>query len=75
MYSPKHAVSCKRIAVSRAVTRTAAVFMEAPVSHHAPVAVGSTHSRFTDAVPVGGVAERAVGQVEGHRAQRVAAAR
>lgn len=45
--------------------------MEAPVSHHAPVAVGSTYSRFADAVSVGGVAERAVGQVERHGAQRM----
>lgn len=73
-YSPKHTVSSKRITVSCTVTWTAAVFVEAPVSHHAPVAVGSTYSRFTDAVSVGGVAEWAVSQVEGHRAQRVTAA-
>lgn len=56
-YSPKHTVSSKRITVSCTITWTAAIFMEAPVSHHAPVTVGSTYSRFTDAVPVGGVAE------------------
>ncbi len=55
--SPKHTVSGKRITVACTVTRTAAIFVEAPVSHHAPVTVGSTHSRFTDAVPIGGVAE------------------
>ncbi len=73
-YSPKHTVSSKRITVSCTVTWTAAVFVEAPVSHHAPVTVCSTYSRLTDAVSVGGVAEWAVSQVEGHRAQRVTAA-
>lgn len=73
-YSPKHTVSGKRITISGTVTGTAAVFMKAPVSHHAPVAVGSTHSGFADAVSIGGVAECTVGQVEGHGAHRVTAA-
>lgn len=65
-YSPKHAVSSKRITVSCTFTWTASVFVKAPVSHHAPVAVGSTDTWFADAVPVCGVTERAVCQVEGH---------
>lgn len=48
--------------------------MEAPVSNHAPVAVGSAHSRFADAVSVGGVAGGAV-NVEGQGPQRVTVAR
>lgn len=72
-HSPKHTVSCERITVSRAVARAAAVLVEAPVSHHAAVAVGSSHSRFADAVSGGGVADRAV-KVGGQGTQRVAVA-
>lgn len=71
--SPKHAVSCERITVSRAIARAAAVVVETPVSNHAPVAVGSAHSGFADAVSVGGVADRAV-KLEGQGPQRVAVA-
>lgn len=49
--------------------------MKAPVSHHAPVAVGSTYSRFADAVSIGGVAEWATSQVERHGAQGVTVTR
>lgn len=73
--SPEHAVPCERVAVARAVARPAAVLVEAPVAHHAPVAVGSAHPGLADAVSVGRVAEGAVDLAEGHRAQRVAAAR
>lgn len=70
-YSPKHAVSRKWITVSCTVAGTAAVFVKAPVSHHAPVAVGSPDARFADAVSIGGITERAICQVEGHGAHGV----
>lgn len=71
MNSPEHAVSSKWVTIPRTVTRPAAVLMETPVSHHAPVAVGSAYSRFADAVSIGGVAERAVSRVEGQGAPGV----
>lgn len=70
--SPKHTVSCKWIAFSCTVTWTAAVLMKAPVAHHTPVAVRSTYSRLADAVSIGRVTRRAVGQVEGAQMVTVA---
>ena len=64
--SPGHAVSREGIAVSRTVARTAAVVMETPVSHHAPVAVGAPHTGLADTVSVGRVTERPPTQVEGY---------
>lgn len=59
-YSPKHAVSSKRIAVSSTVTRMTAIHVEAPVSHHAPVAPSSAYSRFADAVSIGRVTRSSI---------------
>lgn len=64
--SPRHAVSREGVAVSRTVARTAAVVMETPVSHHAPVAVGAPHAGLADTVSVGRVTERTPTQVEGY---------
>lgn len=51
------AVSCERVAVSRAVAGPAAVVSEAPVAHHAPVAVWPCHPRLARAVAIAGVTE------------------
>lgn len=73
-YLPIHAVPGKRVAVSCTVTWATAILMKAPVSHHTPVAFRSADSRFANAVSVGRVAQRAIGNVEGHGAHWVTSA-
>lgn len=71
--SLRNAVTGVAVTVRCAVTRTAAVFVEPPVSQHAAFTAGASDAGLTSALPAAGVAER--GASRAHAAYRVAGTR
>lgn len=57
--SPRNAVAGVRVTVPRAVTRTAAVLMEPPVSRRAAVTAGASDTGLTSAFPAARVTKSA----------------